>query len=362
MAKGQDKVNSGGLQVEYYDTAFGTVPIYKDSTLDWYQRLAAGFSDDSRKRALSSSLLYFGPYLAESWVRRSRTKTAPGNMLAEFETAVSRLILPNLSKHDVTLIDLGVGEFSKGSIILNQLLRNPARRINYVLHDVSYDMIASVLRSHITAFMTTLGAVHRLGKIIAINADFYELDHYQNLLPSSGQKCLGLFGNTLGTQDHPERLLDCIRNVMCDGDVFMAELQLLEPDPPTDLELLERFAVTKDFYAGPFLALGYPDSELKLEARTEYFDRYAAVNIICKVMKTRTIKIQAPRNLEITIPEGEYCTLTICKYQPEAIAQLFNQSGLEIVDYYRTPSLDPRHRIFAHVAARKCPLPLEVSE
>lgn len=348
-------MNTSDLFAELYKTSFGTVRIYKDRSLNWYQSLAAALSDSGPGpvRVLDSKLLYFGPRFAESWRQRSRTVTALGDLRAEFEAAASRLILPNIGKDAVTLIDLGVGDFFKGYVLLDRLLRGPVRPVNYVLYDISYDMITLALDTEVPEFSAALRAVHDQHTLIAINAEFHELERYRGVLPAASQRCFGLFGNTLGGVADQGQLLRSISEALSGDDVFIAELQLLEAEPPSDAELLRRFARTKRFYVGPFLALGCPEAELDLEVRTEPSRDCETVNIICRVAKEFTARVETGENPEITVPEGEYCMLQIRKYRRQSLEGLFELSNLQIVDSYCTAASEQGERVFAYIAARK---------
>ena len=347
-------VHTSELLIEHHQTPFGTIPIYRDRTLNWYIAVAQALKNSGPGGVLDSKLLYFGQGFARSWRHRSQTVIVPGNMRLDYEQAVSRLILPLLSTKNFTFVDLGVGDFYKGYVVLDKLLMETKKAFNYVLYDISYEMLTAVLDTDIPEFKAVLKAVRDRGRLIAINAAFDRLEECEKVLPTSEQKCFGLFGNTLGSDADPLRLLECIRRALSDEDLFVAELQLLESDPPSNEELLMHFSATKSFYAGPFLALGCDDSQIELGVNTESSNSHETVNVTCRLARKFTAHIEATGYSQ-TIGEGEYTVLQIRKHKRQSLEQLFAESGFQIVDSYFTPTTSPGSRAFAYIAARRMP-------
>jgi hypothetical protein len=209
------------------------------------------------------------------------------------------------------------------------------------------------IKTDVPEFSAVLRAIHERYQLIGINAEFQELEPYKQALPASAQKRFGLFGNTPGCKADQTGLLRCISNALSSDDIFIAEIQLLESDPPSDAELLRRFATTKNFYLGPFLTLGCSESELELGVKMQSSPDYITVNIICRVAKKTTTRVEAFDNLEITIPEGEYCALQIRKYKFQSLERIFRKAELEVVDSYSRSGSQQAERVFAYIAARK---------
>jgi len=351
-------LTSSNLTADYHQTSFGRVPLFRDLTLDWYKSAIRELADGRRSRVMDSKLLYFGRGFADSWRNRSQTVIVPGDLRSAYETAVSRLILPNLRNKNLTFIDLGVGDFYKGYVILKTLLPEIDDTLNYVFYDISYEMLTSVLDTSVPEFKSILKTIYDRHELIGINAEFINLAKCEEVLPVSSHRCFGLFGNTLGSDANPARLLECIRNLLSADDVFVAELQLIEPEPPSDQELLNHFSLTKRFYVGPFLALGCSESQLELAVKTESSQAYETVNVSCRVTRAFVANIEA-LGYSQTIPEGEYKVLQIRKYRRESLEQLLRSAGFQVVDSYCTFGSTPGARAFAYLVARKQTLPLD---
>lgn len=350
------------VDIVYKPSSGGIVPIYRDlhSSLDWFAELEAGIGPPYRY--LNSKLLYYGPDLAKFWIQRARADAANRDMIGLLEENLKELL--NLYRSDsVNVIDLGVGDFEKGHIVLEFFLKAPnVRTINYFPFDVSYEMLVLALRTRSDHYSAkTLQAVQRNGSITAINATFSQLEHYRHLLTPPSRNVFLLLGNTLGNESVESQTLAEISAGMNEGDLLLIEVQLIEEPTSTSLDE-DNVAIQrhKEFFTGPFRALGYDPRNIDLSIRTNPAADEArgipaiTYEVICRLKKSLTAHHPAFTNGKIMVPAGEsICVYLIRLYREEALALFLTQAGFEVLQSQVMPARTPPRR-FHYVVARKC--------
>lgn len=349
------------VDIVYKPSSGGIIPIYRDlsSSLDWFVELEANISPPYRY--LNSKLVYYGPGLAKFWIQRARADAANRAMLGQLEDNLQELLDPHLSE-SVNIIDLGVGDFEKGHIVLEFFLRAPeVRTINYFPLDVSYEMLVLALRTNPEHYSAkTLKAVQRDGSITAINATFSQLDRYRHLLTPPSRNIFLLLGNTLGNESVEIQTLAEIAAGMNAGDLLLTEIQLIEQQPPSIEEDNLAIQAHKEFFTGPFRALGYEPGNIDLSIQTnaaaDQTRGLPAVTyeVMCSLKRPLSAQHPAFANQKISVPAGErICVYLIRLYYEEALESFLNQAGFEVVKSRITPVPTPKSRRFQYVLARK---------
>lgn len=349
------------VDIVYKPSSAGIVPIYRNlsSSLDWFVELEANISPPYRY--LNSKLLYYGPDLAKFWIQRARADAANRDMIGLLEENLKELLAPYRTD-SVNVIDLGVGDFEKGHVVLEFFLKAPdVRTINYFPVDVSYEMLVLALRTRPDHYSAkTLQAVQRNGSITAINATFSQLEHYRHLLTPPSSNIFLLLGNTLGNESVESQTLADIAAGMNAGDILLIEVQLIEEPALTSLDE-DNVAIQrhKEFFTGPFRALGYDTRHIDLSIRTNPAADEArgipaiTYEVICRLKKPLTARHPAFSNEKISVPAGEdICVYLIRLYHEEALELFLTQAGFEVLQSRVTPARIPPRR-FHYVVARK---------
>ena len=349
------------VDIVYKPSSAGIIPIYRDlsSSLDWFVELEANISPPYRY--LNSKLLYYGPGLAKFWIQRARADAANRDMIGLLDDKLKELLDPYRAD-SVNVIDLGVGDFEKGHIVLEFFLKAPdVRTINYFPFDVSYEMLVLALRTRPDHYSAkTLQAVQRNGSITAINATFSQLEHYRHLLTPPSSNIFLLLGNTLGNESVESQTLADIAAGMNAGDLLLTEVQLIEEPASTSLEE-DNVAIQrhKEFFTGPFRALGYESRHIDLSIRTNRAADEArgipaiTYEVICQLKRPLTARHPAFANEKISVPAGEaICVYLIRLYHEKALESFLNQAGFEVLESQVTARTPPRR--FHYVVARKC--------
>ncbi|HEX5966377.1 MAG TPA: L-histidine N(alpha)-methyltransferase [Pyrinomonadaceae bacterium] len=349
------------VDIVYKPSSAGIIPIYRDlnSSLDWFVELETNIN--SPYRYLNSKLLYYGPGLAKFWIQRSRWDAANRDMIGLLDENLRELLDPYRAD-SINVIDLGVGDFDKGHKVLEFFLKSPeVRTINYFPFDVSYEMLGLALRTRTDHFAaTTLQAVQQNGSITAINATFSQLEHYRHLLTPPSSNIFLLLGNTLGNESVESQTLGYVAAGMNPGDLLLTEVQLIEKPVSTTIEE-DNVAIQrhKEFFTGPFWALGYDRRNIDLSIRTnEALDKARGIpavtyEVICRLKKPLRVRHPAFANDKISVPAGEdICVYLIRLYHEEALVPLLTQAGFEVLQSRVTPARTPPRR-FHYVVARK---------
>lgn len=356
--KSQEPVKS--IDIVYKRASGGIIPIYRDlaSGLDWFAELEANISPPFRY--LNSRLSYYGPDLAKFWFQRARQDAANREMTTVLQGELLSLLHSQVDS-SVNIIDLGIGDFEKGHIVIDFLLRQPSvKTINYFPLDVSYEMLALALRTKADHYAAaTLQAIQQNGSITAINAPFSQLSRYQHLFSPPSKNIFLLLGNTLGNEAVEIQTLHEISRGMNVGDILVIEVQLIENEPPTSDEDNKTIQKHKDFYCGPFWALGYDIRDIDLSIKSDSADAYRGIPAVTFLV---TAKLKKPLSAahpsfssgRLYLAAGESVIVYLIRlYQEGAVEGFLPQAGFEVIDVRTSTNPNPRSRRFSYVVAKK---------
>jgi hypothetical protein len=354
-------ITTNSVDIEYKTSLGGIVPVYRDlsTPIDWYGELEANLRPPYRY--VNSKLAYYGPGLAKFWIERARKDAANREMIRRLKEGLYD-VLAEYADESLNIIDLGVGDFEKGHIVLDFYLGTPGvQTINYFPLDVSYEMLSVALRTqdeHYAA--STLQAVQRRGSIIGINATFSQLHQYNHLFSRPSRNLFLFLGNTLGNESDEIPTLRDIAAGMNAGDLLVTEVQLLERTPPPIEEDRAAIQQHKDFYTGPFRALGFDVRQIDLGIRINSADDErrgvpaVTYEVTCKLQKPLVVKHPAFANRELRVPaEEDVCVHLIRLYKDNAIFDFLGEAGLDVVKSYVTEAESPTARRFEYVVAQK---------
>lgn len=330
------------------------VPIYRDlfESLNWYRKFEEYVKPATP--ALPSEMLYYGPGLAEAWIRLAANSDANQQQLEAFNRDFVPLLSPYASG-SLSVVDLGVGDFEKGKRVLRHLLESDVSSLSYFPLDISYQMLALALGE--------MPLFERLkkqrGSVACINTSFSQLGAYREIISTGSRTLFLLLGNTLGNELDEVAMLRDIGAAMDADDLLFAELQLLESEPIPDEEITDSIQDAKAFYAGPFIALGYPEHEIELRAETSCGPwmtptETATVRFICRPSTRHVLRhptFASKKGVRIS-PEVDITVYVVRKYHPSAIEAIFERAGLDVVDSSVSDVGDSGRR-FSHLIARK---------
>jgi uncharacterized SAM-dependent methyltransferase len=337
------------------------IPLYRDlsSSLDWFAEFKTAMG--SVLPALPSSMLYYGPGLARRWTLLNQDYRAYHELIAAFFNHFTELLDAYVTS-DLNVVDLGVGDFRKGHSIIQHLLLSPeVRTLNYFPLDISYEMLAQALnpRRAPVEVQRTLIQLRQKGFLVAINADFLQLDHFCHLFTPPSRNIFLLLGNTLGNELNEVETLKGIARTMTENDVFLAELQLAEEKPASAAEVTADIQNTRDFYRGPFITLGCNSDDIEVEARKDDEEALArgidaiTYQFICRIKRPQTVNHPSFDDGQVRIKPANICTYIVRKYREDAVPSFFEDAGFEVLEYRSTPGQDPRSRRFGYVAAKR---------
>src|ERR1700733_11389556 len=300
----------------------GLVPIYRDlaSTMDWFAELENNMR--LPERHLNSKLIYYGPGLAQFWFQIAREGAANRELTSSLRDSIAVLFEPLIATN-MNIIDLGVGDFEKGHMILEYILQHKSvETINYYPLDVSYEMLVLALNTRGEHFgSSTLRAVQQHGSVTALNATFSQLRSYTHLFSPPGRNIFLLLGNTIGNETVEIQTLTEISDGMNKGDTLVMEVQLIERDPPSSEEDNVAIQRHKQFYTGPLRLCGYDWRDIALSIRrNDDSDRARGIGAVtyevcCTLRSDRTVYNPTFATGQLFIPAGEVCVYTIRLYE-----------------------------------------------
>ncbi len=334
------------------------LPIYRDprSYRDWFSTMRSVC--EQPVAYLDSSMVYYGPGLAWFWTRLCQEHKAQSELQNAFEK-INEELLANLKSDAVNVIDLGIGDFDKGQIVLEHYLKGGAQSINYFPLDISYSMLDLALNTNDeTDAAQILRRVLKKGNIVAINASIDQLHRYTHLFPKNHQNVLLLFGNTLGNQLDEMQTLEDIGKAMGPNDLLVTELQLIEDKPKTEKEITEGVQNLKYFYAGPFTALGYPEDKIELTVQQQTGSPGSSDPITfefwCNLKERRLITHGAFKE-PWYLGKKKVCVYLVRKYDERSIATMFESAGFNVIKNktYSVNPKDPKSRKVAYITAQK---------
>jgi hypothetical protein len=350
-----DDLTELGRATDQTTRPLGIIPIYRDPTepLDWFAEVTHNL--DSVRPMLNPRLPYFGPGLASLWIRLCQSTKYVQEMNAEFSGHMNKLLRMSAGS-SINVIDLGIGDFNKGRIVLEKLIRRRVR-VNYVPVDVSYEMIVIALNRH-GGDRSLLARLNDTGSIWAINSTFANLPKFRSVLPKTKNLFL-LLGNTLGNEMDESDMLAQIARVMNPDDELLVEVQLLEDHPPTTETLTDAFQEKKFFYGAPFFALGYREDDVDVWVSEDSEPRGSLPVDAWTVTVNATLKHEheihhpgLPRRVRIG-PKPKVGIQIIRTYRHELPVELFEHAGLAVTDSVSTNTSDAEERRFQYIIAKR---------
>ena len=236
-------------------------------------------------------------------------------------------ILSSMVIHNI--VELGSGDCSKISILLDEMPGHKIEEITYIPVDVS-----------ITSIEKSAGVLSKKYPGIRVQGILADFSKHSHQIPCEGNKLICFFGSTFGNLDRAQEIpfLAGLKSWMNAGD-----------------HLLIGFDMVKDI---PFLEKAYNDEQGKTAAFNknildvvnrlaetnfdpDLFDHHSFYNIAHSRIE---MHLRARRNLEISTPylnhkiffkEGESIhSENSHKYTPAYIHQLAKNTGLQIKDIY----------------------------
>jgi hypothetical protein len=333
------------------------IQVYCDAdiTLDWFSLLAAAVKQ--RFPSFDPQILYLVPGGATLWRRMSGGNDRAYSALRKAFLENFKQVIDGLDRGPINLVDLGVGNFEKGLLILDHYLEQPDQELNYFPLDVSYDMLNLAFNSAARGN----NIVHRIrerGNIIGIHSTFANLNQYNHLFGRPGTNIFLFLGNTLGNELSEKETLRQIKDGMNVGDILVTELQLIEPEPDSAKELTELIQPMKYFYASPFTNLGFHPDDIDLVVEQAMNGKQSQTattyNIYCGL---RTAKVINHPLLDSTlhIPDERVLVYTVRKYQEFAVEPLFRSVGFDVLRQRSTVCSKKGERRFHYITARKVP-------
>jgi hypothetical protein len=338
----------------------GLVPIYRDlaSTMDWFAELENNMR--LPERHLNSKLIYYGPGLAQFWFQIAREGAANREVTSALKGSIAVLFEPLIAPN-MNIIDLGVGDFEKGHLILEYILQHKfVETINYFPLDVSYEMLVLALNTRGEHFgSSTLRAIQQHGSVTALNATFSQLRSYTHLFSPPGRNIFLLLGNTIGNETVEIQTLTEISYGMNKGDTLVMEVQLIERDPPTLEEDNSAIQRHKQFYTGPLRLCGYDSHDIALSIRrNDDSDRARGIEaktyeVCCTLKSDRTVYNPAFTSGQLFIPAGEVCVYTIRLYAEESMTDLCLRAGLQVKATHLIAGDTNSSRRFLYIVSEK---------
>lgn len=125
----------------------------------------------------------------------------------------------DINFENLNIVELGSGDPSKISLLLQQIPRNILQTINYFPVDIS--------RSTIEKSISLLDNQFSLNKITGVVVDFV---HQLNLIPKQGKRLFCFFGSTIGNFNKQEikNFILHLSNEMQNGDELLLGLDMLK--------------------------------------------------------------------------------------------------------------------------------------
>lgn len=337
------------------------VPIYRDLEYASYWFTDFRNSVEHALPSLDSRMLYYGPGLAQNWFRLCSDDETEQRSVAQLERACNE-VLHGFRRDNLNVVDLGIGNFHKGSRVLQRQFDEGTKTINFFAVDISYEMLLLSLRpdEQMTRRARMLRAVaKRGGKAIGINAPFDKLARYSHLFMPPSANLFLLLGNTLGNELSEIQTLAAVAGCMGNDDRLLADVQLVEEELDSAEEICEREQDVRYYYGGPLLAVHCTWDDMALFVRRDDDESLArgikAVTYKLGVTMKRSLRVTHPGfgASPVEIPRAEICTFIVRKYHEDQIDTIFNEAGLIVERAHVTEHESPRDRRWCYVLARR---------
>ena len=283
--------------------------------------IVAGLQAD--QKAISSKYFYNsdGSLLFEAITRLEEyypTRTEKG---------ILKQIAPGLMRQykGYEIIELGPGDHSKISILLNAASgMNPAS-IRYLPLDISQPALRSSAESLVNAFPN-------------LHVEGYAVDFFSQFGPIRREQAalICFFGSTIGNFEWADSL-DLLQNIsqqMKKGDVLLLGMDLVKPDAILHAAYNDAQGITKAFNKN---ILNTVNDLIHSDFKTDYFDHLANFNkeksrIEMHLVANRDQSVHSPFfNEALHLKEGEAIhTENSHKYSTEHIQEIVEATGLQL--------------------------------
>lgn len=230
--------------------------------------------------------------------------------------------------HDLNytdIVELGSGDCSKISILLNALQQENLANINYIPVDISYSAIQNSAEQLIERFPD-----------LTINGIVADFIHQIDLIPADNQRMFCFLGSTLGNFNDEvarEFILTLSEN-MNEGDTFLLGLDLVKPAQTLHDAYNDAQGITAKFNKN---ILHVVNELIESEIDSEKFEHQAFFNedksrIEMHLKAKEDVRINSPHlDQEILLNKGETIhTENSYKFTPDQISELEKTSGLKI--------------------------------
>lgn len=247
------------------------------------------------------------------------------------EKSILKRVAPEILAVDRNdaIVELGSGDCSKISILLDAIDERDLESIHYFPVDISE---AAILKS-----AGWLSQRYPEVKIHGLLADFMK---HLNVVPGEGNRMICFFGSTLGnfTRQQAMGYIKEIKELMHPGDSLILGLDMVKDIETVESAYNDRKGVTAAFNKN---ILNVINRVAKTNFNPEYFDHQAFYNrlkdrIEMHLVAKRPMEVCSPYNREnLILYKGETIhTENSHKFSREHIAQLAATSGLSLSKIY----------------------------
>jgi len=243
------------------------------------------------------------------------------------EKGILRQIAPSLMKQysSYEIIELGPGDHSKISILLNAATGLKQSSIRYLPLDISQPAIRSSAESLVTAFPN-------------LHIEGYAVDFFSQFEPIQRKKpaLICFFGSTIGNFEWNDSL-ELLWNIslqMKKGDVLLIGMDLVKPEAILHAAYNDARGITEAFNKN---ILNTVNDLINTDFQTEHFDHLAYFNknksrIEMYLVANRDLNVHSPFfNEDLNLKEGESIhTENSHKYSPRHIQEIAETTGLQL--------------------------------
>ncbi len=227
------------------------------------------------------------------------------------------------------IVELGSGDCSKISILLNSIPKHNLDSINYIPVDVSYSALQGSSEELLVLFPE-----------LSINAIIADFVNQLNVIPDN-RECMFVFlGSTLGnfTEDIANKFLTELSSKMNQGDMFLLGVDLLKPLHILHNAYNDSQNITSDFNKNILNVINdIIDSDFNInDFEHKAFFNEQKSRIEMHLVAKRDLIIMSPFiNSEIHLKKGENIhTENSYKFSHEQIKNFEEISGLKIKETY----------------------------
>ena len=238
-------------------------------------------------------------------------------------------IAPNLMERYGTyeIIELGPGDHSKISILLNATPESKQKEIRYLPLDISQSAIRNLAESLVADFPR----LHVEGYAVDFVSQFDPIQRDQPVM-------ICFFGGTIGNFEWKEslELLDNISRQMKKGDVLLLGMDLVKPEAILHAAYNDARGITEEFNKN---ILNSVNDLIKSDFRVSDFDHLAFFNkeksrIEMHLIAREEVSVRSPHfSGVLQLKEGDTIhTENSHKYSQEHIREMAEASGLNLLN------------------------------